>query len=311
MTQEFDELLKAVSRSFYLSMRFLPNEMRDVISLGYLLARLTDTVADASGIELNKRIELLDQIRKVVSGKSARVEGLEGLASTLSHEGEAELVRRSGVWFELYHQVDPSLKDHLSEVILTIIHGQRWDVTFFEGDGVVACPTSDDLFRYTYRVAGCVGEFWTKVGYTTLGEGFASPDQSSRMLVLGKRLGQALQLTNILRDLHEDLPAGRCYLPAEELEKMGWVQGSQPEVSELEPSFVKWTGVCQDYLDEAHGYCLRLRNFRTKLTTRLPMLLAEKTVGRLCEAGVETVMNTRVKIPRSDVWLSLARATFF
>ena len=42
-----DHLLSAVSRSFYLSMRFLPREMRSGVAVGYLLARATDTVADA------------------------------------------------------------------------------------------------------------------------------------------------------------------------------------------------------------------------------------------------------------------------
>ena len=40
------QLLSAVSRSFYLSMRFLPREMRPGVAVGYLLARATDTVAD-------------------------------------------------------------------------------------------------------------------------------------------------------------------------------------------------------------------------------------------------------------------------
>lgn len=41
-----DHLLSAVSRSFYLSMRFLPREMRPGVAVGYLLARATDTVAE-------------------------------------------------------------------------------------------------------------------------------------------------------------------------------------------------------------------------------------------------------------------------
>ena len=45
-----DHLLSAVSRSFYLSMRFLPRETRPGVAVGYLLARATDTVADAVDI---------------------------------------------------------------------------------------------------------------------------------------------------------------------------------------------------------------------------------------------------------------------
>ena len=46
-TARHEDLLKSVSRSFYLSMRFLPLAMREPISLGYLLARFSDTIADA------------------------------------------------------------------------------------------------------------------------------------------------------------------------------------------------------------------------------------------------------------------------
>ena len=47
------QLLSAVSRSFYLSMRFLPREMRPGVAVGYLLARATDTVADTVDMDLN------------------------------------------------------------------------------------------------------------------------------------------------------------------------------------------------------------------------------------------------------------------
>jgi len=50
-----DHLLSAVSRSFYLSMRFLPREMRPGVAVGYLLARATDTVADAVDMDCRER----------------------------------------------------------------------------------------------------------------------------------------------------------------------------------------------------------------------------------------------------------------
>ena len=54
-----DHLLSAVSRSFYLSMRFLPREMRPGVAVGYLLARATDTVADAVDMDCRERLALL------------------------------------------------------------------------------------------------------------------------------------------------------------------------------------------------------------------------------------------------------------
>src|ERR1700677_146430 len=61
-------LLKGVSRSFYLTLRVLPAGMRDPISLGYLLARAADTIADTSLIPPGQRLELLLSLRGQVNG---------------------------------------------------------------------------------------------------------------------------------------------------------------------------------------------------------------------------------------------------
>src|SRR6186713_850283 len=56
-------LLKEVSRSFYLTMRILPSAIRSQISLAYLLARTTDTIADTEIIPVERRLEALERLR--------------------------------------------------------------------------------------------------------------------------------------------------------------------------------------------------------------------------------------------------------
>jgi len=311
LTDDHNELLKSVSRSFYLSMRFLPAGMREPVSLGYLLARLTDTVADAEGIDRGRRLELLDSVRLLIQGQLDSIERLEEVAGVLSHAGEAELLRQSPELFRWYQTIDEANRDHLSEVILTIIHGQLWDATSFSPEVIAACESPEDLLRYTYWVAGCVGEFWTKVGFTNLGEGFAGPEEAGKILVSGRKLGQALQLVNILRDLHEDLPAGRCYLPVSELNESGWQGDGVPDVSVIEASFNHWVEVCREFLEQADGYTGLLRNGRVRFCTRLPMILASKSLDKLEESGIGIVANQRVKVPRSAVWQSIAQAALF
>ena len=58
------ELLREVSRSFYLSLRVLPAEVRPQISLAYLLARASDTVADTGIVARERRLELLRRMRE-------------------------------------------------------------------------------------------------------------------------------------------------------------------------------------------------------------------------------------------------------
>ena len=67
-------VLKEVSRSFYLSLRQLPEGMRDAAGIGYLLARASDTIADTSAIAVADRIRALDEFSAAVeSGTSFAV----------------------------------------------------------------------------------------------------------------------------------------------------------------------------------------------------------------------------------------------
>ena len=63
------ELLKPVSRSFYISIRLLPRPLRQPVALAYLLARTSDTIADSSAVNVEKRIELLDRFARAVARK--------------------------------------------------------------------------------------------------------------------------------------------------------------------------------------------------------------------------------------------------
>src|SRR6266516_5916646 len=65
-------ILRSVSRSFYLSIRFLPAQLREPVALAYLLARTTDTVADTARISGTLRAETLQTLSNAIQGKAAR-----------------------------------------------------------------------------------------------------------------------------------------------------------------------------------------------------------------------------------------------
>ena len=73
------QLLAAVSRSFYLTLKALPKELREPISLAYLLARTADTIADTASVSAEVRLDCLEHYRALVRGDSA----VESLATTL------------------------------------------------------------------------------------------------------------------------------------------------------------------------------------------------------------------------------------
>src|SRR5579859_4933188 len=61
--QRFKDLLRATSRSVYLTLRVLPAVIRPQIGLAYLLARTTDTIADTEIVPLEQRLDALEVLR--------------------------------------------------------------------------------------------------------------------------------------------------------------------------------------------------------------------------------------------------------
>jgi farnesyl-diphosphate farnesyltransferase len=238
-------LLKAVSRSFYLTLRLLPAPVRESIALAYLLARLSDTQAD--GVDTPAEGELLQ-----------REEEIRGWLAASPDRAEIERV-----W-------------------TTIREGQAFDSERFAR----AEPLSPvELDRYTYLVAGCVGEFWTTLCEKRL-PGFAGKP-ASEVIPLGIRFGKALQLVNILRDRAADLAKGRIYV--------------------REGDFATVLAQARDHLKAAREYIKSVRIFRLRMACALPFLLAEETLD-LVERNPSAI---RVKVSRGRVRLLLLRALFF
>ena len=114
----------------------------------------------------------------------------------------------------------------MRRLLATIIEGMTEDLRVFPGEDegkLAALETRADLDRYTYLVAGCVGEFWTEV-HVAHRPRLAHWDGPA-MQALGVRFGQGLQLTNVLRDVPRDLRTGRCYLPRADLARLGLEPG--------------------------------------------------------------------------------------
>lgn len=237
-------LLKAVSRSFYLTLRLLPGPVRESIALAYLLARISDTQAD--GADTPAEHELLrrePEIRGWLEASPDRVE--------------------------------------IERVWTTIREGQAFDSERFARPEPLS---SEELDRYTYLVAGCVGEFWTILCEKRL-PGFARKT-ASEMIPLGIRFGQGLQLVNILRDRAADLGKGRVY------------------VRETDLSMVLTQA--REHLKTAREYVRAVRVFRLRVACALPFLLADETLD-LVERNPTAA---RVKVSRSRVRVLLLRALF-
>src|SRR6266699_5997654 len=296
-------LLRSVSRSFYLSIRFLPVQLREPIALAYLLARATDSVADTTEISNAVRLETLKMLSDGIQGKASCEVVVDLIASFVSlqtNESEQQLLESLPdclAWLERMEQAD---RTDIRVVLEKITHGQMLDIQRFDNPQEIrALSTAADLDEYTYLVAGCVGEFWTRLCFRHV-RNFASLSEDE-MLALGKRYGMALQLINVLRDAGSDLRAGRCYFPEYEL------SAAHLTASQILSEPERFRSIYRTWLDKASAglecgmqYSRAIENCRVRAATVLPALIGARTLAVLDEAGPMALQRT-VKIPRGEV----------
>ena len=296
-------ILRSVSRSFYLSMRFLPPQLREPIALAYLLARTTDTVADTTRIPGTVRMEALKILSDGIQGKASREMVVNQVASFVAlqeNASERTLLDSLSDYLKWLEQTEDADRSDIRGVLARITHGQMLDLNRFDNPAKIrALLTAADLDEYTYLVAGCVGEFWTRLCFRHVRD-FASSSREE-MLVLGRRYGMGLQLINVLRDAGNDLRAGRCYFPEEELGAVGLsVAQILSQADRFQPIYHRWMEKAQDGLERGIRYARAIRNRRVRAATALPALIGARTLSLLHKAGA-SALHSIVKVPRSEV----------
>lgn len=179
----------AGSKSFYFATRFFPEDLARSAHAVYWFCRTTDDLVDECPSVGQGRADLeqwaLD-LREAFATGQARHPVLSAFIDTVARHG-------------IPHQYAYDL-----------IEGMRMDL-----DGT-RYATFEDLTVFCYRVASVVGLMMTHViGFRDT----ADRDEGLRRAI---DLGIAMQLTNILRDVGEDLARGRLYLPAEDMLRFGY-----------------------------------------------------------------------------------------
>ena len=301
------ELLKQTSRSFYLTLRVLPRGIRPQIGLAYLLARTTDTIADTDIVPLEQRLDALQKLRARILGTHDAPLNFGELARQQGLPAECGLLEKVEDSLAALRALTPTDLKLVRQVLDTITGGQELDLRRFAGasaEKIIALETDAELGDYTYRVAGCVGEFWTKICRRHVFPQAALDD--AQLLADAMRFGKGLQLVNILRDLPSDLRKGRCYLPSEPLFT---VTGLRPgdlldpaNEKKLRPLYDRYLDLAESYLAAGWAYTNTLpwRRVRVRLACAWPVLIGVKTLARL---RVENPLDPArpIKIRRAEV----------
>ena len=184
LPQNISRVIRQRARTFYLASLFLPAHMRRDVHLIYTYFRTIDDLVDAppEGCSNTMLLTELDEWQ-------VRFESGETEPGTLL-EGVFEVAKRHHIPYEY---------------MTLILRGARTDIN------LSVMETRQDLLDYSVCVAGSVGVVMAHI--------MGTPHDAA--LEAARDLGVAMQITNVLRDVGEDVQRGRVYLPLHDLRRHG------------------------------------------------------------------------------------------
>jgi farnesyl-diphosphate farnesyltransferase len=297
----------------------VPADVREQVSLGYLFARAADTIADTELIDRPRRLDYLSQLKsQFVSDQIVweQIRDIQRAVGPLQRDSaERVLLDRLGDCFRLFQDFAPEDRQRIQRLMTTLTQGMEMDLTVFPGataEELAALRTPEDLDRYTYYVAGCVGEFWTDLMCAhrkALGTW-----NVRQMSEVGVRFGKGLQLTNIVKDVAHDLQRGRCYVPESMLADAGLKPRDlldQRSLPRFRPVLTGLVRMAVEHLDQGWLYTMAIprREVRLRLSCMWPILSAGESLKLVLMSPDLLNPAVRVKIPRSRVYQIMALTT--
>lgn len=228
----------------------------------YAYMRVTDDLADEAG-------EIEEKRRKLAAWRAGLTAALGGAYSHPVHPALVDTVRRYAV---------------PSRFLFDAIDGMETDLE------PVRMASFAELYPYCYRVASAVGLACVRVWGTRPGVTDADTDPPA------EAAGIAFQLTNILRDLGEDLARGRVYLPADELERFDC-----PPERWRDPAFA------DRFRDLMRFQVARARDYYRKGAALAPLLTADGRAIFHVMCGAYSRLLTEIELRDYDVFTRRVR----
>ena len=209
---EVEAIVRAAGTSFYRGMAVLPADRRHAMYAIYAFCRIVDDIADDDTPFATKKPRL-DAWRARIAA----------LYSGQADDAVTRVLAKAIAAYDLRQQD-----------FQAVIDGMQTDA-----ETVIVAPDFDALDLYCDQVASAVGRLSV----------LAFGDASDHADIVAYHLGRALQLTNILRDIHEDAQRGRVYLPREMLQAAGIPP--DPQAVLTHPALPK---LCRELADIAQGH---------------------------------------------------------
>ncbi|MCF8382031.1 MAG: phytoene/squalene synthase family protein [Chlorobium sp.] len=229
------EISKHHAKTFYLATLFLPKRQQNPIFAIYALLRTVDDLVDLAEDKLTNGQITRQEINGLLENWKTRLKSC--------YQGEVADDPIMMAWHDTLKTYPIDI-----ELPLDLMDGVAMDIEFRKFE------TFDDLYVYCYKVASVVGLMTSEI--------FGYSDRQALQHAI--ELGIAMQLTNILRDIGEDIDRGRIYLPMEDLKRFNY----------SEEEFMKKT-MNGNFLELMKFQIERARSYYRSAEKGIPMLEKE------------------------------------
>ena len=203
-------ILGSVSRTFALTIPLLPPSIEKVVGNTYLLCRIVDTIEDAADLSAQSKQALsalfLDAVLEKAPVETFVAPCLNALKN-YSNQDELDLISHTPTVLRILHTCSTQDQAAVSRCVSIMSEG----MSLFHGrQNQAGLQDLAEFEQYCYVVAGVVGELLTTI--------FSNHSQTFKEKMAGHEnlaiaFGQALQMTNILKDSPEDKARGVSWKP--------------------------------------------------------------------------------------------------
>ena len=224
------EITRQNAKSFYFASKFLPYHQRNAVYSVYAICRKSD---DSVDVPENSEYSLKD-IEKTIGSVYSGNNICNPVVAAFKHT--VDKYRIPAEWFN------------------ELLKGMNMDLKINRYENF------KDLYGYCYRVAGVVGLIMLKI--------FGYKDKRAEKYAV--KLGIAMQLTNILRDIKEDYARGRIYIPLDEMARFKVSQDhiSQSKLDENMANLIRYQiNRAREYYAEAAKGIKMISGRSCRLTT--------------------------------------------
>ncbi|WP_404790347.1 phytoene/squalene synthase family protein [Altericista sp. CCNU0014] len=297
------EILPQVSRTFALSIRFLPGQLGRAVLCGYLLARIADTIEDDPKASVAAKSALLDQLVDCFEDSSLADRYAQHTQSVTGDPAHLELVHQTHQVFTLYRSLPLQSQQTLQRWLTEMIVGMKKFVNLYPNG--IRIKTLEEYKEYCYYVAGTVGYLLTDLWYEH--SPFVSQENYELLRKTCAEFGEALQTVNILKDIAWDAEhENSIYIPQDALQAHGSSHETLLDPSHLEQNHaaikslveLAWTD-----LDKSTDYLTALPHgsIAIRLFCILPLVFAYATLRDITRSTAMLTSGGNVKITRSEV----------